>query len=122
MTIRKKKSTTKKEITAKAKDLAAKQEDNLDADLCLSNEDRLRLIVSMMERDLTVKEMAALHNKIETLDREKTIMNLKMSDLQAVKKKRERDHNELIADLGRKMGVNLKNSTICPESGKITFA
>lgn len=87
----------------------------------ITNEQRLELVVSTMERELVLKDIQVLNSKMESLDREKTILSLRLIDLQAAKRSKERSHSELVDSIGRRLGINLKGNSICPETGKITF-
>ena len=113
-------------MTRKKKDKTStetKNNDNIIGSdgLFLSKEQRLEIAVSHLEREVIKKEIQSMHNKISYLERDKVICNLQMSDLKARSIRKDRDHKDLIESIGRKLGVDLRNSLINPESGEVTL-
>ena len=87
----------------------------------LSKEQLLTIKNVHLEREAVKKDILALHNKIECLDRDRTICTLQMSDLKSKSVVKDREHQEIIDEISRSIGVDLKDSVINQESGEVTF-
>lgn len=87
----------------------------------LSKEQLLTIKNAHLERDAVQKDILGLHNKIQYLERERTICNLQMSDLKGRATMKDKEHKDIIKEIGDRIGVDLKDSVINQESGEITF-
>jgi hypothetical protein len=124
-----KKKKTKKTETVIADDIQLEEQEKTldkkeeegfdDGILKLSDTQRLELMVSHLKRENIKQTIKAEHNRTEFLEREGIICKLRISDLKAQLKRLDRDHQDFIEDVGRKLGVILKNAVINPETGEI---
>lgn len=104
----------------KEKTLDKKEEEGFDDGILkLSDTQRLELMVSHLKRENIKQTIKAEHNRTEFLEREGIICKLRISDLKAQLKRLDRNHQDFIEDVGRKLGVILKNAVINPETGEI---
>jgi len=87
----------------------------------LSKETLLELKLSHLELEFLKKEIQILIGRVETIERDKMIFNLKISDFKHSQLRKEREHKELISSIGAKLGIDLKNATINQETGEINF-
>ena len=105
----------------KIEEKKVQNEEPLNENVMLNKEQRLEVLVSHLEVDLIKKDIQAIHNKAEFLEREKMICNLKISDLKSKLTRKQLDHKDIIDQIGRQIGVDLKNSVINQETGEINF-
>jgi hypothetical protein len=84
-------------------------------------EQLLQIKISHLEGDIINNDIKACNFEVQAIDRSKVIANLKLSDLKAQLTRKSRGHKELIEDISRKAGVNLRNSTINYETGEVNF-
>lgn len=96
--------------------------EELNDGLRLSKEQLLTIRVSHLEREFLQKDVESKFRQTEILERDKTIANLQLSDLKAKLTRKTHEHKELIEEIGRKLGVDLKNTTINPETGEVTLS
>ena len=116
-----KKSKIKQEESQVEKELDKKEEEEFNEEVRLSEVQRLQLMVSHLEQENVKKEISALHNKTEFLEREKAICKMRINDLKSRVAKGERNHQELIGEIGRKLGVKMKDAVVDMETGLVTF-
>lgn len=91
-------------------------------DVVLTKEQLLEIKNSHLERECINKDTKIFFTEIQLLDRQKELSNLRMSDMKARATMKDRDHKDLIEDIGRKVGVSLLDSQINFETGKVTFS
>lgn len=118
-----KKKTQSKETIVQANKQEPEQEmQEINDGLKLSKEQLLTLRISHLEREFLQKEVESKFRHTEILERDKTIANLQLSDLKSKLTRKGIEHKALIEEMGRKLGIDLKNSSINPETGEITLS
>lgn len=91
-------------------------------DITLTKEQLLEIKCSHLERENIKKDLKVIFTEIQTIDRQKELMNLRMSDIKSASIVKDRDHKDLIEGIGRKVGKSLLDSQINFETGKVTFS
>lgn len=113
----------KRKKNEEAQDVAPEIKDELFCDdVFLTKEQLLEIRCSHLERDNIQKEEKILFAEIQLIERHKELMNLKLNDVKAKSVVKSREHKELINEIGRRVGINLNNSLINFETGKVTFS
>jgi hypothetical protein len=98
------------------------EEDLFCDDLVLTNEQLLEIRFSHLERETINKDIKILYQEIQILDRQKELANLRVSDMKNRATIKDRDHKDLIENIGRKVGKSLLDSQINFETGRVTFS
>ncbi len=91
-------------------------------DLILTKEQLLEIKCSHLERENITKDLKVAFTEIQAIDRQKELMNLRISDIKNASTVKDRQHKELIEDIGRRVGNSLLDSQINFETGKVTFS
>lgn len=121
--VKRKKSKQTPEIKEEAKVTeTVKDDDFFCDDLTLTKEQLLEIKCSHLERESIAKDLKIIFGEIQTLDRQKELMNLRMSDIKNSSIMKDREHKEIIENIGRKVGKSLLDSQINFETGKVTFS